>query len=487
MNDVSPRIAGARAEGKTDDGVPRIGVLPPPPPSVSAAAPSPAAGRHVRAALLLVEPAFCALALFVMSGGLSRAFDGAAADGGGDAAGDPITRTLLLAIYLTAALVSVTHLRSVLRAARRAWLAWALVAMAAASVLWSAAPRVTLQRSVALGAATLFGVYVAARFDRRTQLRVFGWALGIAAALSLATALLVPDAGVTAGYHEGAWRGIYGNKNMLGRLCALGATIHLLRAQAAHRRPWGAWAGAALCGVLTLLSRSATAVVVLATLVLLLPLYRTLRWRPSLRLVLLTFAVLAAGALAVLFATESDSMLSLVGRDATLSGRTKLWKVVLWFIEQRPRLGYGYGAFWSSGSATAAAVVNAIRWNAPHAHDNFLDVALDLGLAGLALFVFGILAAARRAVAAYRASADPAELWPLLLLTFLVLFSITDTIVLRQNHLVWVLYVATIALPTPTAAGLPLRPRAGRHAVSIGVRVRHARHALIPDRAPSRS
>jgi O-antigen ligase len=361
--------------------------------------------------------------------------------------------------------------------------------MAAASTLWSANAHVTVQRAVALGVATLFGIYLATRFDRRTQLRVFGWTFGMAAVLSLAVSVMAPDLGVTTGVHDGAWRGIYANKNMLGRLCTLGATVHVLRALATHRRRWGAWAAAALCGLLTILSRSATAVVVLATLLLLLPLFRTLRWRASLRLAALIGAVLFGGALAVLLVAQADLALSLVGRDATLSGRTHLWHVVGWFILRRPWLGYGYGAFWANGSPTAALVVRAIRWNAPHAHDTFLDVALDLGVVGLALFVLGMLVAARRAIAAYRETADPAELWPLLLLAYLALFSITDTIMLRQNHLIWVLYVASIALPAPTGRELPLQARArtGRHAVSIGVRVRQARRALLPDRLPFRS
>jgi O-antigen ligase len=50
----------------------------------------------------------------------------------------------------------------------------------------------------------------------------------------------------------------------------------------------------------------------------------------------------------ILFA--SDVFFAILGKDATLTGRTKIWAAVMREIEDRPWLGYGYQAVWGDKS-----------------------------------------------------------------------------------------------------------------------------------------
>ena len=102
-----------------------------------------------------------------------------------------------------------------------------LVGIASTSVLWSVEPEVTLRQSVGLICTTLFGVYIAVRYDLGQQLRLLAWTLGIAALLSLVFALALPSYGF---FDEGGgrgetWLGIYEHKNALGRIMVLGALV----------------------------------------------------------------------------------------------------------------------------------------------------------------------------------------------------------------------------------------------------------------------
>jgi O-antigen ligase len=80
------------------------------------------------------------------------------------------------------------------------------------------------------------------------------------------------------------------------------------------------------------------------------------------------------------------SWLELFDKSETLSGRTFLWSYAVQNIAERPFLGFGYTAFWKASSINVL-ISNEITWQAPHAHNGYLDLALDLGLllAGLYL------------------------------------------------------------------------------------------------------
>ncbi|MBW3628019.1 MAG: hypothetical protein KY464_01865, partial [Gemmatimonadetes bacterium] len=48
------------------------------------------------------------------------------------------------------------------------------------------------------------------------------------------------------------------------------------------------------------------------------------------------------------------------------------------------------------------------------------------------------------ALAVLRASTTPEALWPLIFLIYMVLYNFTETTLLQQHNLSWVLYVATV-------------------------------------------
>ena len=75
-----------------------------------------------------------------------------------------------------------------------------------------------------------------------------------------------------------------------------------------------------------------------------------------------------------------DSLLELIGKDPTLTGRTDIWGYVIPFIYQRPLLGWGYAAFWSTQDPAAWEIANALRWFSPQAHNGLLEILLSGGL-----------------------------------------------------------------------------------------------------------
>jgi O-antigen ligase len=132
-----------------------------------------------------------------------------------------------------------------------------------------------------------------------------------------------------------------------------------------------------------------------------------------------------------------------MGKDVTLTGRTGLWSVVVDSIAQRPWLGHGYNAFWLGWEGESARVWAVLPWHAAHAHNGVLDLGLELGLVGIALFTSSLVLAATRATAVIRRTSTMYGLWPLAYVVFIVVVNFSESTILVRNSIFWMLYTVT--------------------------------------------
>lgn len=86
--------------------------------------------------------------------------------------------------------------------------------------------------------------------------------------------------------------------------------------------------------------------------------------------------------------------------DTSFTGRTDVWKFALSHLGQRPVLGFGFGAFWATPAIRNGSDDNGIEGadfettearRASHAHNAYLDLALTIGLPGLALVLVWVV------------------------------------------------------------------------------------------------
>jgi exopolysaccharide production protein ExoQ len=147
-------------------------------------------------------------------------------------------------------------------------------------------------------------------------------------------------------------------------------------------------------------------------------------------------------------------VLSVLGKDATLTGRTVLWSTVVERIEERPLLGYGYGAFWNTKGVLREQVRTAVGWDTPHSHNGLLDEWLDVGLVGVLMLLGAYVLAVKRAWVELRAEGGIDGLWAMSFLIMLFLGNTTESSI-AQSLLIWTLFVAVACMRWPQ------RPRAG--------------------------
>ena len=392
--------------------------------------------------------------------------------------GDQHRQAMLFGFFGIAAVLCALRPHDVVRAALRNPLTLLLLAFALVSTNWSHAPDITLRRGIALAGTTLCGVWMAGRFRGRELMEMLGWAMGIVAVLSLLFALLIPELGIhQGGDFDGAWRGVYLQKNALGKMMVLGTLTFILlslREPGRARHKWQALAF--LCAALVLLSTSTTSMLILGVLILLVPLYRGLAARSRWLVPVALGIALPVVAIVLAVVTDVEAALDLFGKDATLTGRTELWEYAAATIGDRLWYGYGYGAFWQV-STRAQAIYAAIGWDAWHAHNGLLELGLNLGVIGIVLFLAGYVTGLFRGTGALLSGAREEGIWILGFLTFVLLGNLTESAILEQNAY-WILYVATTCIAAPAVAA-QARERVRGAALSPGVRIRARRRARL--------
>ena len=340
----------------------------------------------------------------------------------------------------------------------RSWPLFALVALTLVSALWSDYPLVTLRRSVALILTMMFAIYVVGRFPIAEFVNVLAVAVVCYLAIGFA-ALAVPDIAFHQIKHVGNFRGFVGHKNELGRVAAMIAVLALVLRY--HGRMLS-WLCVPICiGALIalIMSGSATPLISGAATLMLTPLITLAltgrrgryRFSGSLRA---TLAVIIVAVLVPVIVVGLPYVLELVGRDLTLSGRTKLWGYAVQLGMERPWLGAGYRSFWTDANTIYFA--EFFSWGGDkgpdQGHSGYLDLWLEMGVAGVVAYAV-FLASALICIARLFDCGHPAE--GLLLSTmfvFLMIYSITEKVILLQSEGVW--FMSMLAYFYGMAAGL---------------------------------
>lgn len=364
----------------------------------------------------------------------------------------PIKLVLPNTCLVISSVLILTRWKRVINIIAREKLLWILLAVALVSPFWSDTPMMTLEKIMPLVRVTIFGVYLATCYSLHEQLQLFAWMFGATASLSLLFAVLLPSYGVVGkGFvattedviHTGAWRGLYVHKNDLGNITALGGVTFFLNATSNFRFRKVMWAGFIISLAVILGSRSQTGLLVLLIVMILTPFFKALRWHHTKALPFLIMTILIAGVIGILFVSNIETILTGLGRDATFTGRTEIWPVVINKIQERPWLGYGYETFWlGKWEGETADVWREIGgdFQPTHAHSGFLELYLGLGLIGLFLFGINIINISLRALMWVRQVQGAEGLAPLLYLICLVFMNLSESrFMIGTIH--WLLFV----------------------------------------------
>ncbi|MCJ2142024.1 O-antigen ligase family protein [Methylobacterium sp. E-066] len=289
-------------------------------------------------------------------------------------------------------------------------------ALAILSAAWSLTPGISAYHGLQLLATIVAGIALRATVGLSGVVRIVF--LGLLGGQILSVVLGVAAPGMTRGL-SGEWSGVYSHKNVLGGLMSL----QLLCAASLFLQGWNrVLTGVAFLGALALLASSHSATALMAGVLGLAPLSVIMAWRQG-NLVTgfcLGVAIALAGIGVLVGASYgadlSASLLSDLGKDTTLTGRTILWQFGIDQFWREPVIGIGYKAYWESPITTAPYLHFTTKQKVWFFHNNFIDIAVAFGTVGLLVFSGVMLDTARRVILHFARSPGYIEAWPILFL-----------------------------------------------------------------------
>ena len=189
----------------------------------------------------------------------------------------------------------------------------------------------------------------------------------------------------------GDWRGLYGQKNGAGAVCALTAILFLFSRIGKYN--WIGWLVALFAVAFLVMTKSKTSMALLPACLLAGLAYR-ISWRDGLSRAIFTVGavlLLVAGAAAAL--SYADIISHILEDPTEFTGRAEIWQAYLAFVRDHPWLGAGFGMLANTGTVSPmhnyvnSAWVEAIG----DSHDGYLQVLVMLGGVGFALTMLSIL------------------------------------------------------------------------------------------------
>jgi exopolysaccharide production protein ExoQ len=312
-----------------------------------------------------------------------------------------------------------------------------LVLLVLGSALWSIDRSASIHTWATLFGSTLVALDLSIHYSLQKQLHLICVALVLLTVLSVFAELVTPGLIPGQDMEGSAWHGVFGVKNVFGRMLCLTVIICL----SAFRKSAVLRVVTVAVGVtLAILSQSTSSVGYIAIMTSAFALWPILKWRPAPRRI--AIGGLALGALlSVYFVSQNfDAATAALDKDPHLTGRVDLWEYAIDSIKDKPLLGYGYQAFWTYDSVPARRIREAINWDsAPHAHNGYIDLTLELGLVGLIAYLVLLTTYARRAYTYFMNGPENYRRWPLTLLAFTLFYQLTESSMVGAGC-IWIMF-----------------------------------------------
>jgi exopolysaccharide production protein ExoQ len=309
------------------------------------------------------------------------------------------------------------------------------------SSLWSISPVLSGQRSLTFGASLIIGIYLIEKLHIYQIMAMLLAQLTSIAIFSFITRILWKSYSVFPGTHD--LSGIYGNKNTFGMVMSV-ALLCSLYLSLSHRRIRYHRIGESLflfgC---VILSFSTTAIIQALITITIFMVYRVSKSGNVGRVIAggVSAALLIVG---VIIAGAPDAVLGIFGKDSTLTGRSYLWAYVWEVIDARPWLGWGFQSFWEASNPIVVSIWRQIGWVAPEAHNGILDILVDVGYVGVAVFAFTFCLSLRVAIVNLIWGDRSSGILSLATVASMALFTISENSFLNPDIRSIIYYIAFI-------------------------------------------
>lgn len=150
--------------------------------------------------------------------------------------------------------------------------------------------------------------------------------------------------------------------------------------------------------------------------------------------------------LAIIVGFAGPTVVNFFGKDLTFTGRTLIWSSTWRVIGRQPWFGYGLGGVWTNQSLQPTGeLTRLIGFRVGHAHNGVLELLLEVGIIGLALYV-GVAAIAITRLWRARFRAPLTARWGLLICFTMTLLSLSEAMTLHPGYATLLFFLCVIPL-----------------------------------------
>jgi exopolysaccharide production protein ExoQ len=385
--------------------------------------------------------------------------------------GDKITQSLNLLLILASLVLFARGYYSKRTIGVGGALALALIAFLFLSAGWSSDSAATVRQAVLYLFVVLGSIGIAGTLDSDEYMDLLTRICFLSAVASLVLLAVSPD---NAGSPSFDFQGIFPHKNVLGQVMATGAlaSLHIIRADRRRRVRnifmlfvfiGMAWASASTTACLAIFAFCCADRII--------ALFRG----GGAKVLIGIFLVLVLLPIVVVVAIDPSPIFEIVGKDSTLTGRTDIWNYVINDISLKPLLGWGYFGFWSPYNPAAVEISETVRWTVPQAHNGLLEMLLNVGVVGTAIFIFLFIRNVALAFQCLRTSAKELAISTILVCVGILMTGVSEFVLLPFNQTWTSLFFVTGLMCEQAVRAMKLRqPRIAPRVYPRGRPVRPA-------------
>jgi O-antigen ligase len=336
------------------------------------------------------------LYLFFLFFGTSLPFQNKIVDAAEFESANRVNQILFSTLYMLSFMCLLPKRRMIVKFVKKEkfltfFLIWALL-----SLFWSDFPDVSFKRWIRIFGGTVIFISALLQFQKTEEaLEYFKVIFYIYIPVSFLSIVFIPEA---IQWKFPAWRGIASHKNELGQISLVSSIIWscALRTKKIRNRII-AFLFLISSVVLLIGARSITSLTTGVFLLSLLGLLYAEKKiiRPVIGEVfsVIFISLFAISLFLILYFSQEilSSILWLMGKDLTITGRTDLWSAVFQFTQKRLIFGYGFSAFWDVNNYNLMKIYQDVEWFPNQSHMGYLDILNETGIIGISIFTLMVL------------------------------------------------------------------------------------------------
>lgn len=317
-----------------------------------------------------------------------------------------------LFFWALAGIQVILHYRTVVKACIRYWILSLFAVFALISSSWSPDIIDSLRKASFLVILLLFSYFIAESYTPEEQMRLIFTIGCLVIVASYLIIIFIPNRGIK----KEEWNGILGHKNTFSIYLAMYLSpLGYMRTGTFSKLFNFVWLGLGAFAIY--MSQARTGWITFSSLILFWIIsifFKRLRTKDFFAVLFLIIGL--TGIVVWVAYTNLSFFTQLLGKDATLTGRTEIWSLAIWALERRLLLGYGYAGFWNGLTPESNAVniqASSVLMGQQfyHAHNAILTIALQVGLIGTTILLAALLVAFKNIFVSLSNHRSDAALW----------------------------------------------------------------------------